>query len=190
MDGSHINEPVGQSVDGTKNTADMDEEDGTDPLPSSTMQKDIGRNDATTIVNRILPVSSLKESSTDKHPKEELDDTYDMSSNSSSEDVSPSKLFDLIYSNDSPGQGAVFPQSSSTKEEVAKRKSTPTTNQTMDTTISAATTNDDTTSSSADRQSSSEKITAPEPPRWRFINEAKKSLGYSSIHAGSYIEGR
>ena len=45
-------------------------------------------------------------------------------------------------------------------------------------------------SSSADRQSSSEKITTPEPPRWRFINEAKKSLGYSSIHAGSYIEGR
>ena len=45
-------------------------------------------------------------------------------------------------------------------------------------------------SSSADRQSSSEKITTPEPPRWRFINEAKKSLGYSSIHAGSYIKGK
>ena len=31
---------------------------------------------------------------------------------------------------------------------------------------------------------------SPEPPRWRFINEAKKSLGYSSIHAGSYVGGK
>mmetsp|Transcript_11736 Transcript_11736/g.28839 ORF Transcript_11736/g.28839 Transcript_11736/m.28839 type:complete len:717 (-) Transcript_11736:854-3004(-) len=35
-----------------------------------------------------------------------------------------------------------------------------------------------------------EKITAPEPPRWRFVNEAKKSLGYSSLAAGTYVEGR
>jgi len=32
--------------------------------------------------------------------------------------------------------------------------------------------------------------TLPEPPRWRFINVAKKSLGYSSVHAGSYIRGQ
>mmetsp|Transcript_35757 Transcript_35757/g.60966 ORF Transcript_35757/g.60966 Transcript_35757/m.60966 type:complete len:752 (+) Transcript_35757:58-2313(+) len=32
--------------------------------------------------------------------------------------------------------------------------------------------------------------TAPEPPRWRFVNKAKKSLGYSSIHAGTYIKGQ
>ena len=32
--------------------------------------------------------------------------------------------------------------------------------------------------------------TTPEPPRWRFINEAKKSLGYSSLNAGSYIKGQ
>ena len=38
--------------------------------------------------------------------------------------------------------------------------------------------------------SPSEKLTAPEPPRWRFINEAKKSLGYSSIHAGTVVEGQ
>ena len=176
-------------MDGTKNTVDMGEEDGTNPLPSSTMQKDVGRNDAT-IVNRIvLPMGSLKETSTKKNDKEELDDTYDMSSNSSEDDMlSPSKLFDLIYSNDS--SDAVFPQSPSTKEEVAECKSTPTTTQTMDTTTSSAATNDDTTSSSSADRQSSEKITAPEPPRWRFINEAKKSLGYSSIHAGSYIEGR
>jgi len=31
---------------------------------------------------------------------------------------------------------------------------------------------------------------SPDPPRWRFINEAKKSLGYSSIHAGSYVGGK
>ena len=31
---------------------------------------------------------------------------------------------------------------------------------------------------------------SPEPPRWRFINEAKKLLGYSSIHAGSYDRGK
>eukprot|EP00581_Thalassiosira_minuscula_P010308 CAMPEP_0183710014 /NCGR_PEP_ID=MMETSP0737-20130205/5903_1 /TAXON_ID=385413 /ORGANISM="Thalassiosira miniscula, Strain CCMP1093" /LENGTH=892 /DNA_ID=CAMNT_0025938237 /DNA_START=120 /DNA_END=2798 /DNA_ORIENTATION=+ len=30
----------------------------------------------------------------------------------------------------------------------------------------------------------------PEPPRWRFVTEAKKSLGYSSIHAGTYVEGQ
>lgn len=33
-------------------------------------------------------------------------------------------------------------------------------------------------------------ITLPEPPRWRFVNVAKKSLGYSSVHAGSYIRGQ
>ncbi|KAL9185642.1 LOW QUALITY PROTEIN: hypothetical protein ACHAXT_003419 [Thalassiosira profunda] len=32
--------------------------------------------------------------------------------------------------------------------------------------------------------------TAPAPPRWRFVKEAKKSMGYSSLHAGSYIRGR
>ncbi|KAL3826917.1 hypothetical protein ACHAXA_005997 [Cyclostephanos tholiformis] len=31
---------------------------------------------------------------------------------------------------------------------------------------------------------------SPEPPRWRFINEAKKSHGYSSMHAGSYVGGK
>mmetsp|Transcript_34845 Transcript_34845/g.61255 ORF Transcript_34845/g.61255 Transcript_34845/m.61255 type:complete len:972 (+) Transcript_34845:76-2991(+) len=37
----------------------------------------------------------------------------------------------------------------------------------------------------------SEKLTpAPEPPRWRFVTDAKKSLGYSSLHAGSYIRGQ
>lgn len=29
-----------------------------------------------------------------------------------------------------------------------------------------------------------------EPPRWRFVKTAKKSTGYSSAHAGSYIEGK
>eukprot|EP00571_Detonula_confervacea_P017053 CAMPEP_0172309230 /NCGR_PEP_ID=MMETSP1058-20130122/9585_1 /TAXON_ID=83371 /ORGANISM="Detonula confervacea, Strain CCMP 353" /LENGTH=549 /DNA_ID=CAMNT_0013021815 /DNA_START=151 /DNA_END=1797 /DNA_ORIENTATION=+ len=46
-------------------------------------------------------------------------------------------------------------------------------------------------SSSTDRRQSTEKLpSAPEPPRWRFVNEAKKSLGYSSVHAGSYIKGQ
>ena len=29
-----------------------------------------------------------------------------------------------------------------------------------------------------------------EPPKWRFVKEAKKSLGYSSAAAGSYIRGK
>lgn len=35
-----------------------------------------------------------------------------------------------------------------------------------------------------------ESATAPDAPRWRFVNVAKKSLGYTSEHAGSYIRGR
>lgn len=31
---------------------------------------------------------------------------------------------------------------------------------------------------------------APEPPRWRFVNEARKSRGYSSAHAGVFIRGQ
>mmetsp|Transcript_15633 Transcript_15633/g.33294 ORF Transcript_15633/g.33294 Transcript_15633/m.33294 type:complete len:728 (+) Transcript_15633:224-2407(+) len=31
---------------------------------------------------------------------------------------------------------------------------------------------------------------APSPPRWRFVNEAKKSLGYSSLAAGQVIVGK
>ncbi|KAL9182296.1 hypothetical protein ACHAXT_012948 [Thalassiosira profunda] len=31
---------------------------------------------------------------------------------------------------------------------------------------------------------------APLPPRWRFVNEAKKAAGYSSLSAGSYIKGQ
>lgn len=42
----------------------------------------------------------------------------------------------------------------------------------------------------ADASEKAPKTAAPEPPRWRFVNEAKKSSGYSSLHAGSYIEGR
>ena len=41
---------------------------------------------------------------------------------------------------------------------------------------------------SSSRRSSTASAT-PEPPRWRFVKEAKKSLGYSSFHAGSYIRG-
>ncbi|KAL7544749.1 hypothetical protein ACHAWF_008108, partial [Thalassiosira exigua] len=32
--------------------------------------------------------------------------------------------------------------------------------------------------------------TAPEPPRWRFVNDAKKSSGYSTRHAGSFVKGK
>ncbi len=31
---------------------------------------------------------------------------------------------------------------------------------------------------------------APSPPRWRFVNEAKKSLGYSSNAAGQVVIGK
>ena len=31
---------------------------------------------------------------------------------------------------------------------------------------------------------------SPEQPQWRFIDEAKKVLGYSSIHTGSYVGGK
>ena len=29
----------------------------------------------------------------------------------------------------------------------------------------------------------------PEPPRWRFVAEAKKTSGYSSVAAGTVVEG-
>mmetsp|Transcript_4144 Transcript_4144/g.9394 ORF Transcript_4144/g.9394 Transcript_4144/m.9394 type:complete len:870 (-) Transcript_4144:132-2741(-) len=59
----------------------------------------------------------------------------------------------------------------------------------------AAPTNSDASTPANDASSkpqhSPEKLpSAPEPPRWRFVNEAKKSMGYSSLHAGSYIKGR
>jgi len=43
---------------------------------------------------------------------------------------------------------------------------------------------------STDDQLSEKKSTTPAPPRWRFVNEAKKSNGYSSSFAGSYIKGQ
>ena len=37
---------------------------------------------------------------------------------------------------------------------------------------------------------SPKKIRAPSPPRWRFVKEAKKTAGYSSVAAGSAIKGK
>jgi hypothetical protein len=33
------------------------------------------------------------------------------------------------------------------------------------------------------------KLTLPETPRWRFVNKAKKTEGYSSSAAGAYVRG-
>ena len=33
-------------------------------------------------------------------------------------------------------------------------------------------------------------VTSPEPPKWRFVKEAKKSSGYSSAAAGSIVKGK
>lgn len=44
--------------------------------------------------------------------------------------------------------------------------------------------------SSDPRRTPEKMVSAPEPPRWRFVGEAKKSMGYSSHHAGSYIKGK
>ncbi|KAL7522406.1 hypothetical protein ACHAWX_007092 [Stephanocyclus meneghinianus] len=33
-------------------------------------------------------------------------------------------------------------------------------------------------------------IRAPSPPRWRFVNEAKSTLGYSSLSAGRVVNGK
>ena len=30
---------------------------------------------------------------------------------------------------------------------------------------------------------------APDPPQWRFVRKAKKTEGYSSYYAGSYVKG-
>jgi len=50
---------------------------------------------------------------------------------------------------------------------------------------------DHATLSSTEKQIPSENLqSAPEPPRWRFAKNAKKSMGYSSLHAGSHIEGQ
>ena len=43
---------------------------------------------------------------------------------------------------------------------------------------------------STDNQLSEKKSTTPAPPRWRFVNEAKKTSGYASSFAGSYIKGQ
>mmetsp|Transcript_23173 Transcript_23173/g.48952 ORF Transcript_23173/g.48952 Transcript_23173/m.48952 type:complete len:965 (-) Transcript_23173:77-2971(-) len=40
---------------------------------------------------------------------------------------------------------------------------------------------------SADKQG--DKARAPSPPRWRFVNEAKKSAGYNSLFAGRHVQG-
>ena len=45
-------------------------------------------------------------------------------------------------------------------------------------------------SSSDIKPAEAKAATAPQPPRWRFVNEAKKSSGYSSMHAGSFIKGK
>ncbi len=42
----------------------------------------------------------------------------------------------------------------------------------------------DTTSSSTAKS-----VLAPETPRWRFVNKAKKTEGYSSSAAGTYVKG-
>jgi hypothetical protein len=41
----------------------------------------------------------------------------------------------------------------------------------------------DTSSSTAKR------VSAPETPRWRFVNKAKKTEGYSSSAAGRFVQG-
>mmetsp|Transcript_41798 Transcript_41798/g.87737 ORF Transcript_41798/g.87737 Transcript_41798/m.87737 type:complete len:676 (+) Transcript_41798:110-2137(+) len=38
--------------------------------------------------------------------------------------------------------------------------------------------------------SSKKPLVSAEPPRWRFVADAKKSSGYSSLAAGQYIEGK
>lgn len=44
---------------------------------------------------------------------------------------------------------------------------------------------------SASASAAAEKLaSAPAPPRWRFVNEARKSCGYSSAHAGTYVRGK
>lgn len=42
--------------------------------------------------------------------------------------------------------------------------------------------------STADKQG--DKVRAPSPPRWRFVNEAKKSAGYNSLFAGRHVQGK
>ncbi|KAL7442131.1 hypothetical protein ACHAXM_011148 [Skeletonema potamos] len=45
-------------------------------------------------------------------------------------------------------------------------------------------------SSLAGSETKSPEKLAPAPPRWRFVNEAKSTLGYSSKHAGVFVSGR
>lgn len=53
---------------------------------------------------------------------------------------------------------------------------------------------EETTSATATDQTASDgdgknKLLAPEPPRWRFVNEAKSTSGYSSKYAGVVVSG-
>lgn len=34
------------------------------------------------------------------------------------------------------------------------------------------------------------KYRAPSPPRWRFVNDAKSTAGYSSLAAGKVVDGK
>lgn len=46
------------------------------------------------------------------------------------------------------------------------------------------------TTPSASSKAANPSPRAPSPPRWRFVNEAKKSLGYSSLAAGQVVVGK
>ena len=44
-------------------------------------------------------------------------------------------------------------------------------------------------SASASASAVKKKYSVPETPRWRFVTQAKKTEGYSSIYAGSVVKG-
>ncbi len=45
-------------------------------------------------------------------------------------------------------------------------------------------------SSMSSPEKQEDKTRAPSPPRWRFVNEAKKSAGYNSLFAGRHVQGK
>ena len=56
--------------------------------------------------------------------------------------------------------------------------------------MSDAPANDDELPSASTPEKKIKLPSAPSPPRWRFVNEAKKSLGYSSSAAGTIVHGK
>jgi len=161
------NDIVDDSLDGNNNwdmsnTLDTESPDDDDASPSSSSTNTNGVGKSTDAVQPLKEKASPKTSGGDDDA-----DKVDKPAHADqpSEEKASTKTEEKASTNAPDDDEGAQPPSSK-KAAVPKSKIT--------TTITSTTTS----------------TTLPEPPRWRFVNVAKKSLGYSSVHAGSYIRGQ